>query len=257
MKQTAYFICLGVFAVGALLVNAVSLGVCLTGRADRHRALVYGLIARLMRFFDWLIRRTGVGEIALPERFAAAEPGQPGTLFVANHTGLLDALFLLTRIPEGQFIFKAGLVRNPLFSHTPRALGFVINRAHLAGLVELTESLRAGRHVLIFPEGTRTETPPVNRFHAGFAHLALQSGAPIQPIVIRNPAGVCGKNRPLSAMPPLPFGYRFGPGTPVLPQPGESRGELTRRIETYYHEALAGEPVILPKRRAESSVAHA
>ena len=48
------------------------------------------------------------------------------------------------------------------------------------------DRLRLGMSVVIAPEGTRSLTPRLGRFKKGPFHMAMQAGAPIVPVVIRN-----------------------------------------------------------------------
>ena len=46
--------------------------------------------------------------------------------------------------------------------------------------------LRSGTSLMIFPEGTRSATPVLGPFRKGAFHLAVQSGLPVVPVVLRN-----------------------------------------------------------------------
>ena len=48
------------------------------------------------------------------------------------------------------------------------------------------DRLRHGMSVVIAPEGTRSLTPRLGQFKKGAFHIAMQAGAPIVPVVIRN-----------------------------------------------------------------------
>jgi 1-acyl-sn-glycerol-3-phosphate acyltransferase len=79
--------------------------------------------------------------------------------------------------------------------------------------VELVEAgarqLARGYTMIIFPEGTRS--PARNRLHAfsrGFAHMALQSGAPILPVLMDCDPPAFTKNMRWHDVPERPFHMR-------------------------------------------------
>ena len=76
-------------------------------------------------------------------------------------------------------------------------------------LVKLArKQLRAGHQLLIFPEGTRTVTPPVNEFKAGFLLIARQAGVPVQTVFIESDSRYLSKGWSLFRKPDLPLVYR-------------------------------------------------
>ncbi|OGI47680.1 MAG: acyl-phosphate glycerol 3-phosphate acyltransferase [Candidatus Muproteobacteria bacterium RIFCSPHIGHO2_01_FULL_65_16] len=120
---------------------------------------------------------------------------RPGVL-VANHGSYLDGLILVAALPrEGSFVAKAEFLRNPI-------IGPFLRRAH-AEFVErfdrqkgvadargLARALRAGRSLLVFPEGTFTRIPGLRPFRMGAFIAAAETGAPLVPVAIRGARSV-------------------------------------------------------------------
>ncbi|MHB8255498.1 MAG: lysophospholipid acyltransferase family protein, partial [Acidiferrobacter sp.] len=81
--------------------------------------------------------------------------------------------------------------------------------------------LRAGRHLLLFPEGTRTSHPPIGLIRGGIGLIAKHAGVPVQTVLIETDSGFLGKSWPLSRIPRTPIsvrvqlGRRFEPPTDV------------------------------------------
>ena len=46
------------------------------------------------------------------------------------------------------------------------------------------DRIRAGRTVLVFPEGTRSPVGGLGPFQRGAAHIALNSGVPLHPVLL-------------------------------------------------------------------------
>ncbi|WP_244816399.1 1-acyl-sn-glycerol-3-phosphate acyltransferase [Caballeronia sp. Lep1P3] len=106
-------------------------------------------------------------------------------IVVANHPTWLDVMVLLSLTPRACCVVKSAHWGNPFFWGVMRAAEYVSN----ADPVELVDAgarqLARGYTMIIFPEGTRS--PARDRLHAfsrGFAHMALQSGAPILPVLM-------------------------------------------------------------------------
>ncbi|MFN8195306.1 MAG: HAD-IB family hydrolase [Nocardioidaceae bacterium] len=113
-------------------------------------------------------------------------------VFVFNHQSQLDVAVLggmLRRDYTG--VAKKELQKDPTFApigwladiaYVDRADGVAARKA----LEPALESMRAGKSLVIAPEGTRSPTPKLLPFKKGAFHLALQAGVPMVPIVIRN-----------------------------------------------------------------------
>lgn len=117
-------------------------------------------------------------------------PGAGGVLYVANHQGAFDIPLLIGFIPGVKgFVSKKENFRLPIVSTWMRLLGcIVIDRSDLrqsAGAIARgIRDLRAGRSLVIFPEGTRSQSGQLRRFKDGSLKLATRSGATVVPVTI-------------------------------------------------------------------------
>ncbi|MEE4299042.1 MAG: HAD-IB family hydrolase [Pseudomonadales bacterium] len=118
-----------------------------------------------------------------------------GAVVVFNHQSALDALVMarLVRVPYVG-VAKAELGRNPLLGPLLRGAGTVfVDRGSKAGVRQLApavDALRAGKAVLIAPEGTRSYGTLPAPFKRGAFYLAKRARVPILPVVIHNAADV-------------------------------------------------------------------
>lgn len=111
-------------------------------------------------------------------------------VYVANHQSMFDSLMIAAAIP-GDFsvIAKKGLKRIPVFGAIVRRMGYIfIDRNNLAeagaSIIQAQEKIKSGVSLMIFPEGTRTETGYVGKFKPGAFRLAKATGAMVVPIGI-------------------------------------------------------------------------
>ena len=185
------------------------------GRALRTLAAVihtaacsaFGIVAMGLRLVDgdwvmWNIGRRGwsvpllrhvVGvrtEVHIHPDTAALAKSNQGLVLVANHTSLLDinAAFAASPTPI-VFLSKASIRKVPLLGKINELAGTIFvergNRTSSDKAVKaLTQTLKNGRSVLVFPEGTRSTDGSLKPFKKGAFHLAAAAGAPVVPMHI-------------------------------------------------------------------------
>jgi 1-acyl-sn-glycerol-3-phosphate acyltransferase len=143
---------------------------------------VQAAIACSFRAFAALMR--GFGLFTLDVR-DAARLRRPGILVVANHPTLIDVILLAGLMPQADCIVKQALQANPFLRRAVRAAGYIINTEPDGLVDECAARLRAGRSMIIFPEGTRTPGAALGRFQRGAARVALAAGCDVVPVSIR------------------------------------------------------------------------
>jgi 1-acyl-sn-glycerol-3-phosphate acyltransferase len=118
-------------------------------------------------------------------------------VFVANHTSNLDIpLMLAASTHDFAFLTKRELLDWPIFSRITRTGAHIPvdrDRAESRGAVvaRMVKTLRAGRDVVIFPEGTFShDDGSLRPFHAGAFKAAVAAGVPVVPVAIGGVARV-------------------------------------------------------------------
>lgn len=109
-------------------------------------------------------------------------------ILVANHPSTTDPALITTLVPQQtSILIKSVLFQVPLFGRSLRMSGHipVFEGGGKAALEEAERLLRAGRTIVIFPEG---EISPLEggfkKPRTGAARLALSTGAPVIPVGI-------------------------------------------------------------------------
>lgn len=159
-----------------------------------------------------------------------------GLIFVANHPTMLDALLLVSRLPRSACIMKAELMHNVFLGAGARLARYIRNDSARTMVRLAVEDLRAGGQLVIFPEGTRTVSPPLNTFRPGVTLIAKLADAPIQTVFIDTDSPYLGKGWPLWRVPPLPIVFRLRLGARFAPHPDS--GALLREIEQYFRHSM-------------------
>ncbi len=111
-------------------------------------------------------------------------------ILMANHESQLDppAMMRSSRRPIG-FLAKHELKRIPVFGWAAERTGHVFvdrrskDRSH-ASIDTAARRIAEGRCVMVFPEGTRSQTGELLPFKKGGFVLALKAGVPIVPVGI-------------------------------------------------------------------------
>jgi 1-acyl-sn-glycerol-3-phosphate acyltransferase len=120
--------------------------------------------------------------------------GMEGTSFdrpaviVANHVSILDVFVMLSLSTEMVMMVKRWVWNWPVVGWLVRAAGYVlVDGQDVDDVLKLAAiRLNQGAHVMIFPEGSRSRTGRMRRFHKGAFELAVRAQADVIPVLITN-----------------------------------------------------------------------
>lgn len=174
-----------------------------------------------------------------------------GPLIVApNHPGLLDAVLMVSRMPDAVCVMKGSLLRNFLLAPAARLARYVPNDSLLKLVTRAGEELRGGAQLLLFPEGTRTVGGPVGPLTEAVGAISKRTHVPVQAVILEASAPFLAKHWPLTAPPPFPIRYRVRLGRRFDP-PKDVRA-FTEELDRYFRRELAaatveaGQPLAAP-----------
>lgn len=213
-----FYLSMAIFGLGSLLFNILCWVLTFFPHGERTHRAVRRAIYLLMRFWRGVTRFLGMVDLDWPEVGALRD--LRGVVLVANHPNLLDACWVLAAAPHAVCLYKSSLRRNRFLSASARMAGYICNDRGTAGIREAIAEVRAGALLIVFPEGTRTTTPPLNRtIKPGFALIAREAGVPIQTLLIHSDTRNFTKGRFFTFGPtPMHFRLRFGPRLPTGPE---------------------------------------
>jgi len=157
---------------------------------------------------------------------------EAGLVIVANHPSLLDAMMLVARLPRSACVMKGSLMHNPFLAAGARLARYIPNDSAHTMVRSAVADLKTGGQLVMFPEGTRTTTRPLNPFHPSFALIAKRAGVPIQTVFIDTDSPYLGKGWPLWRLPPLPIVFRVRLGRRF--EVGADHLATMREIESYF-----------------------
>jgi 1-acyl-sn-glycerol-3-phosphate acyltransferase len=162
--------------------------------------------------------------------------GEPSIIIAPNHPSLLDAVLVISRLPEVVCIMKAKIWDNPLLGGGARLAGYIRNDTPVRMIKLAAKELEAGHQLLVFPEGTRTVNKPINPFKGGFAVIAKKATAPVQTVFIESNSPFLGKTWSLFKKPEFPLTYRARVGRRF--EVGDDVQGFLAELERYYRAEL-------------------
>jgi len=224
-----YFGVAGVAFTGVSGVLTLLLPRRIGERVGRH---AIGLL-----FHTYLAMLKASGVLRLDLRALDTLRGEPGVVIAPNHPCLLDAVLVISRVPQVGCIMKAAIWDNPALGGGARLSGYLRNDSPRTMVRLAARALRRGESLLVFPEGTRTRGGQLNPFRGGFALIAKQAQAPIQTVFIETNSPFLRKGWPLLRKPQFPLDYRARLGRRFRVE-GDLHAFMAA-LEDYYEEELA------------------
>jgi len=106
-------------------------------------------------------------------------------VIIANHTSFLDILAVGMLSPKTIYLVSDWVYNSPVFGKAVRAAGFYpVSEGIEGGVEHLRAKVEEGYSLIVFPEGTRSKSNHIQRFHKGAFYLAEYFNLDIIPVVI-------------------------------------------------------------------------
>lgn len=121
---------------------------------------------------------------------AFAQAYQKRTLFVANHTSLLDGVLLALFLPnKPTFLVHTTVLENPLYRFLLKGVDhFATDPTNPLALKAIIRLLEEDKTVVIFPEGRITVTGGLMKIYDGAAFVAARTNADVVAVHMDGPA---------------------------------------------------------------------
>jgi 1-acyl-sn-glycerol-3-phosphate acyltransferase len=210
---------------------------------ERHRRVCTWALERsypLFLFWMKLVLLIDYRRIELPHDL----PKDRAYVLIANHPSLIDVLFCMGWFDGLITVVKASWYESVFFRYVVRSTLYVPG-AGLTGdadgyepvLARMVETLRAGRPIVAFPEGTRSPPNTLLKFQRGPFEAAARAGVPLVPLFIGmdNPGLTKGVPLPVARM---RYTFDWLPWVDCADPKNEPR-KLKNRYHRLYAERLA------------------
>jgi len=187
------------------------------------------------RLFLWVMELAGALRLDLR---ALDGLRKEGALIVApNHPGLLDAVLMVSRMPDAVCVMKSSLLRHFLLAPAARLARYVPNGSLLRLVTQAHEELKAGGQLLLFPEGTRTTGGTLGSLTEAVGAISKRTRVPVQTVIIEASAPFLGKTGATWTAPSFPMTYRARLGRRFDP-PRDVRA-FTEELDRHFRRELA------------------
>jgi 1-acyl-sn-glycerol-3-phosphate acyltransferase len=170
------------FAARTIAYGSVSL---LFGPLTRDRR------ASLYAMREWCKSSTRGLDIEVDASGVENVPTSGAFVYCANHQSIVDIIVLGSVLPgDYKWAAKRSLMKVPFLGWHLKLSGHVpVDRGRGSrSVVEVIQRfetvLREGKPLLVFPEGTRTETGILQPFKNGSFYAAVRAGVPVVPVAI-------------------------------------------------------------------------
>jgi len=163
---------------------------------------------------------------------------KPG-IIIANHTSFLDILAIGMLHPKIIFLVNDWVYNSPIFGKAVQLAGFYpVSGGIENGVEHLKTKVAQGYTLMAFPEGTRSTTNKIRRFHKGAFYLAEQLNLDIIPVLIHGNSEVLPKGSFVikNGSITVKILNRISPENTLL---GNSYKERTKQISSYFRKEFA------------------
>ncbi len=127
-----------------------------------------------------------------------AEDFSKPAVIIANHTSFLDILAIGMLHPKICFLVNDWVYNSPVFGKAVQRADFYPVSSGIENSLEpLKKKIKQGYSLMAFPEGTRSESNKIKRFHKGAFYLANEFNLDILPILIHGNSEVNPKGSPI------------------------------------------------------------
>ena len=127
-----------------------------------------------------------------------AEDFSKPAVIIANHTSFLDILAVGMLHPKICFLVNDWVYNSPVFGKAVQRADFYPVSSGIENSVEpLKKKIKQGYSLMAFPEGTRSESNKIRRFHKGAFYLANEFNLDILPVLIHGNSEVNPKGSPI------------------------------------------------------------
>ena len=177
---------------------------------------------------------------------------QSPLIIAPNHPCMLDAVMIISRLPNVACVLKAELMNNFFLGLGARLARYIRNEPVRTMVRLATRDFKCDSQLLLFPEGTRTTAPTINPLQGSVGLISHYAQVPVQTILIETNSKYLSKGWPLFRKPPMPIHYRVRLGRRF--DPPQNTQEFKRELEHYFAQELTKDAAIYPHDTAHLKI---
>jgi 1-acyl-sn-glycerol-3-phosphate acyltransferase len=242
-----------VLFLGLLWLGCITLGWTLVAAPlyvllPKHYAMRWGRYAIMVLFRTYLASLSMSRRVSFDLTELESLRGEASLIIAPNHPCLLDAVMIISRLPNVACVMKSALMHNIFLGSGARLARYISNESIRQMVVQASEDFKTGSHLLLFPEGTRTTRQPINQLKGSIALISMQTQVPVQTVLIETNSPYLSKGWSLFRKPVMPVRYKIKLGKRF--DPPENAHHFMAELENYFSQAL--KPLLQPAPTQDS-----
>lgn len=171
-----YFLCC------SLIVTICGLLLTKSGLFGKERSRLW--LHRLIRRANWSLLYIMGNVKKHVYRRELADFSRPA-IYIANHSSFLDILLVTSLHPRVVLLTNKWVYRSPVFGAAVRmAEYYPVSEGAESSIAPLRDLVQRGYSIVVFPEGTRSASGKIGRFHKGAFYIAEQLQLDIVPLLL-------------------------------------------------------------------------
>ena len=237
------YVCLFWLGIQCLVWTPIALVAYPLLSVQKGRALGRFIISRGFRLY--LATLAASGRCTFDLKALDVLRTEPALILAPNHPCLLDAVMIISRLPNVACVMKTVLVKN-IFLGAGARLARYIPSDPVRGMIQhAIKDFENGSQLLLFPEGTRTINAPVNAFKGSIGIIANHAQVPVQTILVETDTQFLSKGWSLFRKPVLPIHYKVTLGKRF--DPPENTQQFMAELEHYFRRELVRGSAFYPQ----------
>ena len=236
--------CFAAFSIGGIALSFLLFPLfrLLPGGAAARERRARLVVRRSFGALLWTLQALRM--LRIETRNLAALENSGAVLVLANHPSYLDIVVLISHIRDAVCVVKSKVWSNPFFGGVVRAAGYIRNDEPEHVIANCVARLAGGLPLVMFPEGTRSAPGEPLHFVRGAARIALASGVPILPVVLRCEPALLPRGAKWYQMPAGSFRIIVEvlpctDASALLAKEAGSPRRLTQALERFFTDQLA------------------
>ena len=181
----ALLLAFGALALALLCLAWALVSVALLACLPEKQGRRVGRLGAMHCFRSWLGLMEALGAWHLDLSQIDSLRGSGPLILAPNHPSLLDAVLIVSRLPDAVCVMKGSLLRNFLLAPAARLARYVPNDSLLRLISRAAPELALGGQLILFPEGTRT-LGTLGAFSEAVGAVSRRTGVAVQTQVQRS-----------------------------------------------------------------------
>ncbi|WP_291059078.1 MULTISPECIES: MMPL family transporter [unclassified Empedobacter] len=188
IQSGIFFIYFGLFGTITSLILRFFMLILPISKEKKYKLFGWGMSTFMKSVL--MLKPTVVKKIINPNQ----EDFKKQSIIIANHTSFLDTLAIGMCTPKIVFLVNDWVYKSPIFGRAVKMAGFYpVSNGVENNIEEIKTRIGNEFSLMIFPEGTRSRTNNINRFHKGAFYLAEKLKLDILPIYIHGNSEIIPK----------------------------------------------------------------